>query len=174
MRMRTPTLRSAALLLILASPAVAETLEVKVVGIVDGDTIDVLDSSRKQHRIRFDGIDAPERGQPFGNRAKTALGDFVFGKTVTVETKGLDKYDRTVGRVFIDGADVGLLMLEAGMAWQYTKYDQSKKYADGEQSARNARRGLWNEKNAIPPWEWRKMPKAQRDIHRRAVKSETE
>ena len=165
-------LRSLALLVVLATPALA--LEGKVVGVIDGDTIDVLDSSKTQHRIRFDGIDAPERGQPFSNRAKSTLSDLVFGKTVKVDTEGSDKYDRTIGRVYVDGRDVGLAMLEAGVAWHYIKYDQSKKYADGEKVARAARRGLWTDKNPIPPWEWRKMPKAERDTHRKAVKSEME
>jgi endonuclease YncB( thermonuclease family) len=165
-------LRSLALLVVLATPALA--LEGKVVGVIDGDTIDVLDSSKKQHRIRFDGIDAPERGQPFSNRAKSTLSDLVFGKTVKVDTEGTDKYDRTIGRVYVDGRDVGLAMLEAGVAWHYTKYDQSKPYADGEKVARAARRGLWTDKNPIPPWEWRKMPKAERDTHRKAVQLETE
>lgn len=119
-------LRLLPLLLVLATPAPAETLEGKVVGIVDGGTIDILDSSKKQHRIRYDGIDAPERGQPFGAKAKSMLGDLVFGKNVRVELEGKDRYDRDVGRIFLDGRDVGLAMLEAGMAWQFTKYDQSK------------------------------------------------
>jgi micrococcal nuclease len=165
-------LRSLALLVVLATPALA--LEGKVVGVIDGDTIDVLDSSKTQHRIRFDGIDAPERGQPFSSRAKSTLSDLVFGKTVRVDTEGTDKYDRTIGRVYVDGRDVGLAMLESGVAWHYTKYDQSKAYADGEKVARAARRGLWTDKNPIPPWEWRKMPKAERDTHRKAVKSEME
>ena len=156
--------RSLVLLAALASPALA--LEGKVVGVIDGDTIDVLDSSKKQHRIRFDGIDAPERGQPFSNRAKSTLSDLVFGKTVRVDTEGPDKYDRTIGRIYVDGRDVGLAMLEAGMAWHYTKYDQSKKYADGEKAAKDAGRGLWSDPRRVPPWEWRKMDKAERDKRR--------
>ena len=157
-------LRSLVLLAALASPALA--LEGKVVGVIDGDTIDVLDSSKRQHRVRFDGIDAPERGQPFANRAKSTLSDLVFGKTVRIDTEGPDKYDRTIGRVYVDGRDVGLAMLEAGMAWHYTKYDQSKKYADGEKAAKDAGRGLWADPRRVPPWEWRKMDKAERDKRR--------
>ena len=159
-------LRLLALLALLSSPALADTLEGKVVGVVDGDTIDVLDGSKKQHRIRFDGIDAPERGQPFSQRAKSTLSDLVFGKTVKVETEGADKYDRTIGRIHVDGKDVGLAMLEAGMAWHYTKYDQSKKYADGEKAAKDACRGLWSDPHHIPPWEWRKLDKSERDRNR--------
>ncbi len=151
---------------VLAPPAPADTLEGHVVGIIDGDTIDILDGDKKQHRIRFDGIDAPERGQPFSAKAKSTLGDLVFRKTVKVETKGSDRYDRTVGRIYLDGKDIGMAMLEAGMAWQFTKYDQSKEYADTQASARAAQRGLWNDRAPVPPWEWRKLSKAERDKRR--------
>jgi micrococcal nuclease len=166
-------LRLLALLAALCSCARVDTLEAKVVGVVDGDTIDILDGAKKLHRIRLNGIDTPERGQPFFRRAKSALSDLVFGKTVKVDTAGVDKYDRTIGRIYVDGKDVGLAMLEAGMAWHYTKYDQSKKYADGEEFARAARRGLWIDKNAIPPWDWRKMPKAERKPFQQAITPET-
>jgi endonuclease YncB( thermonuclease family) len=147
------------------SPAVM-ALEGKVVAVLDGDTIEVLDSSKRLHRVRFDGIDAPERGQPFGNRAKSTLSDLVFGRDVRIDTKGPDKYDRTIGRVHVDGRDVGLAMLEAGVAWHYTKYDQSREYAAGEKSAKDAGRGLWADRNPVPPWEWRKLSKAERDKRR--------
>jgi micrococcal nuclease len=157
-------LRSLTLLVALSAPALA--LEGKVVGVIDGDTIDVLDSSKKQHRVRFDGIDAPERGQPFSSRAKSTLSELVFGKAVRVETEGADKYDRTIGRVYLDGRDVGLAMLEAGMAWHYTKYDQGKDYAAAEKTARSLSRGLWDDRSPIPPWEWRRLDKQERDKHR--------
>lgn len=159
-------LRCTMLVIALSVPALAAPLEGKVVAVLDGDTIEVLDSSKRLHRVRFDGIDAPERGQPFGNRAKSTLSDLVYGKNVRVDTEGPDKYDRTIGRVYIDGRDVGLAMLQAGVAWHYTKYDQSREYAAGEKSARDARTGLWADRNPVPPWEWRKLSKAERDKRR--------
>jgi len=65
-------------------------------------------------------------------------------------------------------------MLEAGMAWQYVQYDQSVEYVAAEHAAKDAQRGLWIEKNAIPPREWRKMPKAERMPHQRAITPATE
>jgi len=41
----------------------------KVIKVVDGDTIDVLTDDKEKIRIRFSGIDTPERGQPYGNNA---------------------------------------------------------------------------------------------------------
>jgi len=49
-------------------PVAAQTLY-KVIKTIDGDIIDVLTEDKKTIRLRFNGIDAPERGQPFGNRA---------------------------------------------------------------------------------------------------------
>ena len=74
-----------ALLISFATTSVfASTLVGKVIGISDGDTIDVLDSSKTTHRIRLAGIDAPEKAQPFGQRSKEHLSDFVFGRNVSM------------------------------------------------------------------------------------------
>lgn len=54
------------MLLALAPLANADTLTGLVIGVADGDTITVLDDARTQHKVRLAGIDAPEKGQPFG------------------------------------------------------------------------------------------------------------
>ena len=77
----------------------AVTMTGKVVGVSDGDTITVLDASKTQFKIRLEGIDAPEKAQPFGQKSKEHLSDLVFGRQVTVESNKTDKYDRTVGKV---------------------------------------------------------------------------
>ena len=99
------------LLFILACIAIevgAATLKGKVIGISDGDTVDVLDSSKTTHRIRLAGIDAPEKAQPFGQRSKEHLSDSVFGKQVEVHGGKIDKYGRTVGKILINGFDANL------------------------------------------------------------------
>lgn len=78
--MRAP----AALLLLLALGAHADTLTGRVVGVADGDTITVLDADRRQHKISLQGVDAPEKAQPFGERSKQNLSRMVFGKDVRV------------------------------------------------------------------------------------------
>ena len=99
------------LLFILACIAIevgAATLKGKVIGISDGDTVDVLDSSKTTHRIRLAGIDAPEKAQPFGQRSKEHLSDSVFGKQVEVHGGKIDKYGRTVGKILVNGFDANL------------------------------------------------------------------
>jgi endonuclease YncB( thermonuclease family) len=118
--------------------------------------------SKTQFKIRLDAIDAPELGQPFGQASKKALSEKVFGKNVVVIAKTTDRYGRTVGHVLIDGRDVNLEMLEEGMAWHYKKYDKNKRLGEAEELARAARKGLWQDRDPMPPWDWRKVQKARR------------
>jgi endonuclease YncB( thermonuclease family) len=80
----------------------------KVIGVSDGDTITVLDEQKRQHKIRLDGIDAPESNQDYGSRAKQSLSDLVFGKTVTVTSAKRDRYGRIVGQVLCDGKSANI------------------------------------------------------------------
>ncbi len=95
---------------------------------MDGDTITVLDGNFRQITIRLAGIDAPEKRQDFGMAAKEFLARMVFEKKVTIEASKTDKYGRTIGKIFLNGKDINLAMIEAGFAWHYNeyKYEQSK------------------------------------------------
>ncbi|HYG80455.1 MAG TPA: thermonuclease family protein [Pyrinomonadaceae bacterium] len=143
-------------------------IEGKVVRVSDGDTITVLDADNKQHRIRFQGIDAPESKQAYGQAAKENLSKMVFGKQVTVVWDKVDKYRRTVGKVLLDGRDINIEQVRAGFAWHYKKYADEQPaedrvtYAKAEEEARAARRGLWQDPNPTPPGEWRADAKEER------------
>jgi endonuclease YncB( thermonuclease family) len=151
----------ALLLAILAPVVLADTLIGRVVAVADGDTITILDASNTQYKIRLAGIDAPEKGQPFGRVSRQRLADTVFTKTVQVEWSKRDRYGRIVGKVIADGKDVCLLQIESGLAWHYAKYEREqspadrKAYADAEIRAREQKRGLWMDAHPVPPWEWR-------------------
>src|SRR5262249_61555027 len=73
-----------------------------VVSVLDGDTIEVLHNNRPE-RIRLNGIDCPEKGQAYGKKAKQAASELVFGKDVTLNTFGKDKYGRTIADVLLPG-----------------------------------------------------------------------
>jgi len=155
----------------IASTADAANLEGRVVGISDGDTITILDSENRQHKIRLSGIDAPEKAQAFGNRARQHLVSLAFGKSVTVEWRKQDKYGRIVGKVLANcdqpgcPQDAGLEQLKAGMAWWYRKYageqsaEDRERYEAAEQAARDGKLGLWRDPKPVPPWDWRKQSK---------------
>ena len=95
----------------------SDELTGRIVSVADGDTVTLLDTNLRQHKIRLSGIDAPERRQPFGNRSRLHLGALVFGRQVTADCPKTDRYKRAVCRLEVDGVDANLAQLEAGMAW---------------------------------------------------------
>jgi endonuclease YncB( thermonuclease family) len=133
----------------------------KVVKIADGDTMTVL-LDKTQHKIRLEGIDAPEKGRAYGTKARQALADKIFGETVRVDWKKRDRYGRIIGRVYLGDRDISLEMVKDGWAWHYKQYSKEAALADAEKEARKAGRGLWADKNPAPPWEWRQERKAKR------------
>ena len=107
-----------------------------------------------QHRIRLDKIDAPEKGQPFGDASRKHLAAFVADKIVEVEWSKKDKYGRILGTVWAmmpTRTDVNLQMVKDGCAWHYTHFDNTLSYVAAETAARLARRGLWEDPVPIPP-----------------------
>ncbi len=148
-------------------PSGSQTLTGRVVRVADGDTITVLDSNDTQHRIRLEGIDAPESHQAFGAQSKKSLSEMVFGKDVTVVYQKTDQYGRLVGKILLDGKDINLEQVKAGMAWHYKEYQREQTpedrelYARSEDEAHAARRGLWQDPDPIEPSAFRKEEKRQ-------------
>ena len=150
------------------APAASQTLTGRVVRVADGDTITVLDSNDTQHRIRLEGIDAPESHQAFGTQSKKNLSDMVFGKQVTIVYEKTDQYGRLVGKILLDGKDINLEQVKAGLAWHYKEYQREQTpedrelYARAEDEARAARRGLWQDPDPVEPSAFRKEEKRDR------------
>jgi endonuclease YncB( thermonuclease family) len=147
-----------AAILLVAAPiaARAETLTGKVVKVADGDTITVLIGAERV-KVRLAEIDAPERGQPWGKRAKQALIEKVAGHVVQVETRFNDRYGRRVGHVVCSGRDINRELVRQGHAWVYRQWMRDKTLLDDESRARAAHAGLWSlpEPERVPPWQWR-------------------
>lgn len=140
--------------------SLADTLQGKVIKVVDGDTIDVLYQSRPV-RIRLNGIDAPEKGMLFGKKAKQFVIDLAAQRIVSVIVTDTDRYGRSIGEITLpDGRNLNQEILRAGYAWWYRKYSKDASLGALEEEARSAGRGLWQEKNPVPPWEWRKIRRA--------------
>lgn len=139
----------------------ADVVSGKVVRVADGDTITVLDAQMQQHKIRLAGIDAPERRQAFGQRSREFLATLVAAQQVEVETEKTDKYGRSVGKVLLQGRDVNLAVVAAGLAWHYKEYESEQSpadrllYSNAEQEARDLRKGLWVDPAPEAPWDWR-------------------
>ena len=146
-------------LLFLVNVAMAGTLTGKVVKVADGDTFTILTKDNKQQRIRMHGIDAPEktRSQPYWLQSRDFLSELIAGKQVKVEVKSKDRYGRIVGVVSTSSCpDVNLKMLREGLAWHYSRYDNTPTYRKAHEQAKEARKGLWRDKNPVNPYEWRK------------------
>jgi len=143
----------------LALPSQGAEFRAKVIGIVDGDTIEVLHNGRPE-RVRLVGIDSPERNQAFGSRARQFTGKQVFRQIVTVRSAGSDPYGRTLGEVILpDGRSLNRELVANGLAWHYRRFSADRDLARLEEEARAARRGLWSDPHAIPPWEFRRRGK---------------
>lgn len=139
-----------------ASDANPDTWTGRCVGVSDGDTISVILNSKPQ-KIRLYGIDAPESKQAFGTRAKQFTSQMVFGKAVTVYSKGKDRYNRVLGWVFVGRTCVNAEIVKNGLAWWYKQYSPKEvKLQQLESEARTAKRGLWADKAPVAPWNFRK------------------
>ncbi len=135
----------------------AQVYKGEVVKISDGDTFTLLVNGKEQVKVRIDGIDAPEKGQAFGNRAKEYLSKLIWGESVIVQVSKTDRYGRSIGKVSTPKiTDVGLEMIKAGYAWQYRDYNNDQSYTAAENFARKNMKGLWQDKNPIRPQDFRK------------------
>lgn len=140
----------------LATAAPERGFDAFVLQVVDGDTIDVVPlPGGKETRIRLAGIDAPERAQPHGAEATRALSLAILGREVRIRVEDVDRYGRTVGRVFLEGGDVNHGLVRAGLAWAYRQYTRDAALLEAEATAQSERRGLWTDSNPQPPWAWR-------------------
>lgn len=145
-----------------------------IVGVSDGDTLTARcgePGAYEQVKVRVQGIDAPERKQPFGNRARQAMSDLVFQRWADLHCSKTDRYRRNVCSVWVapssrpDGprtVDAGLAMVSQGMAWWYRSYAREQtprervQYESAEYDARARMAGLWIDFAPVPPWTWRK------------------
>jgi endonuclease YncB( thermonuclease family) len=163
--MQLPAVRWKAMALLLAAmiafPCQAD-ISGTVIAIQDGDTLTVLDESNMEHRVRLTGIDAPEKRQAYGQRAKQSLSDCAFSKDAMVEGGEIDRYGRLVGKVIVQGVDCNKRQIDLGLAWHYKQYQKEQtssdrqRYAQVEEAARALRVGLWADDEPIPPWNFRR------------------
>jgi endonuclease YncB( thermonuclease family) len=135
----------------------AEQCTGTVVGISDGDTISVLREG-KAVKVRLYGVDAPEKAQAYGTRARQYTAALVFQQEITIVVHAIDRYGRRVGEVLLpDGRNLSQEPVKAGMAWWYKPYAaKDTTLAQFEAAARAAKRGLWADARPLPPWAWRK------------------
>lgn len=146
-----------------AAPAAgAGELVGRVVKVQDGDTLTVL-VDHCQVKVRLASIDAPELGQAFGKASRASLSGICAGREATVREAGRDRYGRMIGEVACAGIDANAHQVRAGMAWVYVRYAPAgSPLYTLEAAARGARRGLWDDREPVAPWEWRAAKRGKR------------
>lgn len=162
--METPTLGSLArrslfmMALLIHTVTANAAPELSVSYVYDGDTVK-LTGSVGDIKLRLTDIDAPERNQEYGQKARRALTMLCKGAgiKVNVEFTGKDKYDRHLGRLQCNGTDASLYLAEHGHAWFNAKYSDSISIKNAAAMARKNRIGLWSAVKPMPPWVWRHL-----------------
>lgn len=164
---RAITLLALMLPLMLAATARAQySINVKIIHVSDGDSVIALDQSNQRIKVRLANIDAPETshgrcrpGQPWSAQSKAFLGQAIKGRQVALSCSTIDRYGRSVCDILIDGTTASRMLASAGLAWanrSNASYLRDPAVAAYERDAQRARKGLWADSRAIPPWEWRK------------------
>ena len=144
-----------------ASVAAAEDLRGVVIAVSTGSTLTVQGADRRQHRIRLAAIDPPEKGQGFAESSRQHLAELTLKKQAQLDCYRVDGSKRKVCRVLVNGRDVALAQIQAGLAWHYKRFEKEQTageraaYARTEEQARAARIGLWQSEKPVPPWEFR-------------------
>ena len=132
----------------------SEARWVKVDRVTDRKTIVLMDRTR----VRLHGIDAPERDQPYSPIATAAL-EYIVARSVYLVEVDEDRYGRLVGQLYHskDGYDINASMVCAGYAWWYERSTPDSQVLDDCQiEAHQAPKGLWEDGDPMPPWEWRR------------------
>lgn len=153
--------RLLALLLLLPACVLAESFIAKSVAVLDGDTVLVRrEAGVRPMKVRLADIDAPEKGQDFGDAAKRSLAAMLSGREVRIDPLAVDTYGRLVARLYVDDASVNEEMVRRGMAWEYSLNHRNREYLRLQVEARQARRGLWVQRDPVAPSQWRKLHRA--------------
>lgn len=133
----------------------AAEIQGKVIRVLDGDTIEVL-QDKKPVRVRLSNIDAPEKKQAYGSWSTNKLKSLIAGQPVTVMYTKTDRYGRVLGRVYTaNGTESNRLMVQSGAAWVYEIYNTDASLPPLQREAQEQKRGLWADNKPLPPWEWR-------------------
>ena len=131
----------------------SQTYQGTVIYVKDGDTF-VFQTQTGSLTVRMQGIDAPEKDQPYGQQSKAFLMQYK-DKAATLKTYGVDRYGRTLGTLFVNSENINYLSVLNGCAWHYKRYSTDQQLAQAEVTARAEKKGLWALENPIAPWEWR-------------------
>jgi micrococcal nuclease len=135
----------------------------KIIKIKDGDTVVVLLKDKTQETLRLAEVDCPENSQAFGKNAKQFTSSEVFGKNVIFYRTTKDRYRRTIAKIFYDNNKyLSAEIIKAGFGWWYYKASKNIELQKMQQEAKKNKLGLWSDKKAISPWDFRASKKKKK------------
>ena len=144
--------------------AAAQQLSGVVISVHDGESLRVRDAHGRVQRIRLAFVDAPEIGQAYGMTSRDGLRQRLLGQQVTVSVLERDRYQRQVAQIWLGDTDISLWQLQQGAAWHYRSIAKNKqnsaayaRYRAAEFNARHSRQGLCQQRDAVPPWQFRRQ-----------------
>jgi micrococcal nuclease len=127
----------------------------KVINVIDGNTIEVTTDNNSQ-KIVFAGIDCPEAGQQYADKAKRYTEKLLMNEEVTYQITGKDRWGNYIGVVMKGETDPRVELLEEGLAWT-TEKNPIPELEAYRLKAFEKGRGLWKEENPTPPWIYRRQ-----------------
>jgi len=143
----------ALVLLASAEPSIAP-FKARVIAVHDGDTV-TLAGPAGHFKVRLEGIDCPELGQPFSRRARQRTVELTLFRDVIVLPHSVDTHGRLIARLLVGSTDLSEQLVVEGLAWHYKQYSSDPRLSTAEQQARAARKGLWQDRQPISPSDWR-------------------
>jgi endonuclease YncB( thermonuclease family) len=153
-----------ALLPLVASAAVDQTLFGKVTRVVDGDTVAFKVHNGSVEKVRLADIDTPERDQPWGAEATTALRKWSMSKSARIEVVDTDRYGRLVATLWVDDENINRRLVKKGHAWVYWSYLRDTSLIKLEARAKSIRAGLWSSNNVVKPSDWRRGKRSDKPV----------
>jgi endonuclease YncB( thermonuclease family) len=148
--------------LILTTTALAEHL-FTVTRVSDGDTV-TCQGNGNTFKVRLAEIDAPEKGskkvpgQPYSEQARKYLQSLILNRQVSIKQGGLDRYNRILGIIYLDGQDINVEMVKQGYAEVYRGKNifDVRPFWEAEKEAKAKKLNIWSQENYVSPREWRK------------------
>lgn len=133
-----------------------DAIDARVIAVLDGNTLTVEAADGETHKILLFGIDCPELGQAYGQRAKSFLEEMVLKKNVTVEFHGKDRTGTRIAVILLKNEDDPRIeLLKEGLAWMIEKNAPSE-LEPYIRWARAKKKGLWEAASPTPPWQYRR------------------
>mgnify|MGYP001594772074 CR=1 FL=1 len=147
------------IILLFSTSLFADQYNAIVIKVIDGDTIWVK-AVNKHIKIRLSYIDAPELKQEYGIKSKKFLSKLILNKNVEINTNKKDRYNRQLAEIYFHTSNESIFinakMIKSGHAWVYKTYQNNLYLKNLENYARINKVGIWNQKNIIEPWKYRR------------------